>query len=90
MVTKPVFAAQNSVNPYGIYILFAKDFFINEVNSTIKASQSSTNLVKFLAKWHDLLRCVHFSRILFAQVEKMYYLCAQFAWRECREVSERV
>ena len=25
----------------------SKDFFINEVNSTIKASQSSTNLKKF-------------------------------------------
>ncbi|MBO7545876.1 MAG: hypothetical protein J6T19_04125, partial [Paludibacteraceae bacterium] len=75
-----------SVNPYGIlsqngticfavYIFLAKDFFINEVNSTIKASQSSTNLVKFLAKWHDLLRRVHFSRFLFAHVKKKQYLC---------------
>jgi hypothetical protein len=45
MVTKPVFAAQNSVNPYGIlsqngticfavYIFFAKDLHMSEKSST--------------------------------------------------------
>ena len=34
MVTKPVFAAQNSVNPYGIYIFLAKDLYMSEKSST--------------------------------------------------------
>ena len=31
MVTKPVFAAQNSVNPYGIYIFLAKDLHMSKL-----------------------------------------------------------
>ena len=35
----------------------SKDFFINEVNSTIKASQSSTNLKKFALFSHFICIC---------------------------------
>ena len=37
MVTKPVFAAQNSVNPYGIYIFLAKDLHISKKSTNFAA-----------------------------------------------------
>jgi hypothetical protein len=31
---KPIFAAQNGVNPYGIYIFLAKDLVVSKKNIT--------------------------------------------------------